>query len=478
MVFTEEVFLFYFMPFFLLVYYLLPYRKNAGPDQTAFWVRNFWITIMSYAFYGWFEPWYVTLMWISSIMDYYCGRVAGNFDNSHLKRKSALLVSMIGNLSLLGVFKYAVFAQVNANWILNNLGQPAFQIFYITLPIGISFYTFQTMSYTIDVYMGSSKPVKSFADFSCFVALFPQLIAGPIVRYNTIEEQLNSRKHTMDLFSRGLMLFMLGFGLKILLANPAGRVADAAFAVDRPDALVAWWGIIAYSFQIYFDFNGYSTMACGLGMMLGFEFLKNFDDPYHADSITNFWQRWHISLSTFLRDYLYIPLGGNRKGNTRTYINLALVMLLGGMWHGAQWQFIVWGAIHGSWLALERWSGKKPFYGKLPRFVRVAITMFIVLIAWVFFRAENLAHAFQYIQCMFGAIEPGTFASLSHSQVFATVNVIEMIICAFFIYQPLQAYDMANKITWPRVGIAMAAFAVGIVMMYTQAFNPFLYFQF
>ena len=237
--------------------------------------------------------------------------------------------------------------------------RPHRRVLAIALPIGISFYTFHALSYTIDVYRGTAPPVRSFIDFACYIALFPQLVAGPIIRYNTVADQLVSRSHTWEKFASGVTLFILGFAKKILLANPMGRVADAAFDAQSLSAPDAWFGALAYAFQIYFDFSGYSDMAIGLGRMIGFEFLKNFDSPYQAESITDFWRRWHISLSTFLRDYLYIPLGGNRKGPRRTYVNLIVVMLLGGLWHGANWTFVAWGAYHGILLAFERFRGKR-----------------------------------------------------------------------------------------------------------------------
>jgi alginate O-acetyltransferase complex protein AlgI len=370
-----------------------------------------------------------------------------------------------------------VFTQENLNRLLEMVGQPTFSILKIAFPIGISFYTFHSMSYVIDVYRGE-RPVRSFADFSCFVSLFPQLVAGPILRYNVLSAQLHSRTHTLDLFARGVLLFFVGFAMKILLANPVGRVADAVFAAQSPDALAAWWGVLAYAFQIYFDFNGYSVMALGLGMMFGFELIRNFNAPYHADSITDFWRRWHISLSTWLREYLYISLGGNRKGERRTYINLALVMLLGGFWHGSEWQFIVWGAIHGAMLGVERWAGKKPFYGNLPRPVRVGITFFVVLITWVFFRADGLPHAFQYLACMFGGGHPNAFAPLLASEIYRLPNFLDMAVCAVLIVQPLQSYEFGRTLTWGKSAAAFGAFLLAVVMMYTQAFNPFLYFQF
>jgi len=477
MVFTEDIFLFYFLPLCLLIYYLIPYDRNPAPGRSRYWLRNLWLTVMGYIFYAWFEPWFVLPMMFTNVFDYCCGLYLGRSGMTPRHRKVALTISMISNLGLLAVFKYGVFTQVNLNRLLEAVGEPTFSVLQIAFPIGISFYTFHSMSYVIDVYRGE-KPVKSFADFSCFVSLFPQLVAGPILRYNVLAGQLHSRTHTLSLFSRGVLLFFLGFAMKILLANPVGKIADAVFAAQSPHALDAWWGVLAYSFQIFFDFNGYSVMAMGLGMMFGFELIRNFNAPYHADSITDFWRRWHISLSTWLREYLYVPLGGNRKGETRTYINLSLVMLLGGFWHGSQWQFIVWGAIHGAMLALERWGGKKPFYANLPRRVRVAMTFFVILITWVFFRADGLPHAFAYLGSMFGAGQPGPFADLLGAEIFRFHNLLDMAVCAVAIIQPIQSYEIGRSLSWGKYAFAFSVFLLAVVMMYTQAFNPFLYFQF
>jgi len=477
MVFTEEVFLFYFLPLVLAVYYLLPYDKNPKPGKSRFWLRNLWLTLMGYAFYAWFEPWFVLIMMFTNVFDYFSGIALGRDGLSSRKRRIVLTLSMCVNLGLLAYFKYGIFTQVNLNRILEVFGNSGFQVYRIVFPIGISFYTFHSMSYVIDVYRGE-KPVKSFADFSCFVSLFPQLVAGPILRYNILSEQFYSRVHSLPLFAKGIIIFCLGFGMKVLLANPVGQVADAVFEAATPHTFAAWWGLTAYAFQIYFDFNGYSLMAMGLGHMFGFNLIRNFNAPYHSDSITDFWKRWHISLSSWLREYLYIPLGGNRKGETRTYINLALVMLLGGLWHGAQWQFLVWGAIHGVFLGIERWAGKKPFYGNLPRYVRVGITLFIVWIAWVFFRADDLTHAWHYLACLFGLATPDGFSSLLAARIYTPFAYLAMGLCGFMVYQPLQAQDFGQKVRWKTFAIAFALFLLGVCMMYTQAFNPFLYFQF
>ncbi|HUU00993.1 MAG TPA: MBOAT family protein [Myxococcota bacterium] len=467
MVFTSHIFVFYFLPACLLVYYLLPRR-----------FRNLFLTVASYLFYGWWKPWFVTLMMTSTMVDYVAGRVISAAGASKRRRKLALIVSMCTNLGLLAVFKYAMFTQENLNTMLHLFGAQGFEVLRITLPIGISFYTFQTMSYTIDVYRGTAKPVRRFVDFSCFVALFPQLIAGPIVRYNTIAEQLDNRRHTLDLFSSGVMLFILGFAKKILLANPVGAIADAAFAVNGPSALVAWLGALAFTFQIYFDFSGYSDMAIGLGRMFGFEFPKNFNSPYQSESITDFWRRWHISLSTFLRDYLYFPLGGNRRGARRTYFNLATVMLLGGLWHGAYWQFVVWGAYHGALLIAERLIGKKSYYAGLPHPVRVAMTFGLVVISWVPFRADNMGQALRHVGSMFGLTSSAPSAGLLYGQLLSFNCLFMLAVCALLSGFKTQAWDFAEKLSWAKVPVLVVLFVVSCAAMFAQAFNPFLYFQF
>jgi D-alanyl-lipoteichoic acid acyltransferase DltB (MBOAT superfamily) len=293
------------------------------------------------------------------------------------------------------------------------------------LPIGISFYTFESISYNLDIYFGRARPaivwveelsghrpkslwarlrqeLKALNAFACYITQFPHLVAGPIIRYQDLERQIHLRSHTVEKFARGVFFFALGLSKKVLIANPMGDVADAAFETHLLSAFDAWYGLLAYAFQIYFDFSGYSDMAIGLGLMVGFEFNKNFDSPYKSQSITEFWRRWHISLSTWLRDYLYVQLGGNRRGALRTYGNLMAVMLLGGLWHGASWNFLVWGGIHGAWLSVERIQGKASLYARSPAFVRVAVTFFIVNLAWVFFRAPDLAASLHYLQALFG----------------------------------------------------------------------------
>lgn len=467
MVFTSHIFIFYYLPLILLMYYALPNR----------W-RNLFLTFASYLFYGWWKPWFVTLMMASTVVDFFAAKAISAEGASAKQRKLALLISICVNLGLLAVFKYAMFAQENISLILQVFGHSGFQILTITLPVGISFYTFQTMSYSIDVYQGSAKPVRRFNDFSCFVALFPQLIAGPIVRYNTIAEQLAEREHRLDRFASGVSIFILGFSKKILLANPMGDIAKATFETNGLNFTSAWIGVLAYAFQIYFDFSGYSDMAIGLGRMLGFEFPKNFDSPYHSQSITEFWRRWHISLSSWLRDYLYLPLGGNRGSEKRTYFNLAMVMLLGGFWHGAQWQFIFWGLFHGSILAFERMNGKRPIYHHLPSALKMGLTFILVCFSWVLFNANNLSHALTIMRAMIGLNHPPHASLLLQGELFTIYHIQLMVICFLIVRMKMQSWDFVEKFNAWRIALVLALFILSLAAMFTQAFNPFLYFQF
>ena len=466
MVFTSRIFLFCYFPAVLLVYYLLPRHRNA------------FLTIVSYVFYGWWEPWFVVLMMFSTVLDYVCGGIIGSPGASQSRRRTALVAAICGDLGLLAFFKYYTFAAQNLNRLVEVVGGASLPLLQVTLPIGISFYTFESMSYTIDVYRGVTRPAKGFSDLSCFVSLFPHLVAGPIVRYNVLAEQIAKRNHTWEKFTSGVALFILGFAKKIILANPMGDVANAVFNASSPLPAEAWVGVIAYAFQIYFDFSGYSDMAIGLGRMFGFMIPKNFASPYLAESVTDFWRRWHISLSTWLRDYLYVPLGGNRRGPRRTYVNLAVVMLLGGLWHGANWTFVIWGGFHGSLLAFERWHGKKAPYGWLPRWLRVAATFLLVLFSWVLFRSPTLGHALSYLGAMFGLAPARGAAVLLAAEVYTRYHLAILALCVFFSLRRREAYDWVEVLSWSKVIVLAPLFVFAVGAMFTQAFNPFLYFQF
>lgn len=471
MVFSSHIFFFYFLPLSLLFYYSTPRR-----------LKNIILTGISYIFYGWSNPLFSLLMLFSTVVDYFCGLVIGITPTTMARRrKCALIISIAANLSLLGFFKYTGFALESYNQLFGFLGIDNFDavpVLKFLLPLGISFYTFQSMSYTIDVYRREAHYVRNFLDFACFVSMFPQLVAGPIIRFQEVAKQLAGRTHTFEKFSRGVAFFSLGMAKKVLLANSCGKIADITFSAGSIYWLDAWYGVTAYAFQIYFDFSGYSDMAIGLGLMFGFVFAKNFDSPYHSASISEFWRRWHISLSTWLREYLYIPLGGNRKGTGRTAINLAIVMLLGGLWHGASWNFIIWGGLHGVLLGTERILGRKPFYHQFPRFFRVAFTFILILIAWVFFRAETLSGAFAYLGSMFGLIVVPQSSLLLDGLLYSPYHLVSMSAAAIVVWRMPQTWN------WTKCFSQRKAFATGLLLVLSvavlsiQSYNPFIYFNF
>ena len=489
MVFTSQAFVFYFLPAVLLGYYALPKRG-----------RGLFLLASSYVFYGWWNPAFVLLMLGSTVVDYRCGRLIATRPAGDPWRRRAVVASVVVNLALLGFFKYWTFFATTVNEVLSGsfFGRPllpevfapgaeVLPLLDVVLPVGISFYTFQSMSYCIDLYRGHAREARSFVDFAAYVALFPQLVAGPIIRYRDLAEQLRERGHSFHKAARGFSYFALGFAKKVLLANNAGLLADDVFAAAAPPWYLAWAGVVAYAFQIYFDFSGYSDMAIGLGLLLGFRFPENFRSPYRAESITDFWRRWHISLSTWLRDYLYIPLGGNRKGRRRTYVNLSLTMLLGGLWHGAQWQFVVWGAYHGVLLAVERALGKRGLLPGLPRPVRIAFTFVLVLVGWVFFRAPSLGHPTTYLGCMFGLVEPTAGSALAAGLVGGDLGTAVLLVSAFITWR-VRRTEMWVQSAWDASGGSWRAsvlriailvlFVVSMLEMTVQSHNPFLYFQF
>lgn len=479
MVFSSHLFVFYFLPLAVLLYYAAPLRA-----------RHLLLTLLSYLFYGWANPLFIVLMATSTLVDYVCGGIiaAGMTDGASpsatprtRRQRAALVVSILTNLSLLGFFKYFNFGVESYNALASALGWSAGQwdtFLRITLPLGISFYTFQSMSYTIDVYRGEARAIRNPIDFACYVSMFPQLVAGPIIRFREISDQLQQRTHTLEKFTRGIAFLCLGLAKKVLLANTCGLVADIVFDAGGRTCLDAWIGVVAYAFQIYFDFSGYSDMAIGLGLVLGFTFPKNFDSPYHAASLTEFWRRWHISLSTWLRDYLYIALGGNRRGPVRTYANLAMVMLLGGLWHGAAWNFVAWGALHGVVLAGERAAGKESVYRSLPRPVRVVITFGIVCVSWVFFRAESLASAGEYLAAMFGLTDTSSSDLLLRGLTFQPWLIAWLVIAAVVTWGAPQTWDWTRRITTTRAAVLIGLFWFSLLMLTTQTFNPFIYFIF
>ncbi len=491
MVFSSHIFIFYFLPLALLGYYAL-YRARQR------W-RNFWLIITGYIFYGWAEPRFMALMFATTFLDWLMSLVIAhdtarlwNFWHNAVPslarggertrlQKAAITTSIISNLAVLGFFKYFNFGVESYNAMLHSIGLAHLQwdaFFRVILPLGISFYTFQALSYTIDVYRGEAKAMANFVDFSCFVSMFPHLVAGPILKFSFLAEQLRHRTLTSDKFARGVAFFLLGLTKKVLLANPCGKIADTAFDAGSLQTLDAWFGSLAYSFQIYFDFSGYSDMAIGLGLMFGFVFAKNFDAPYRSESITDFWRRWHISLSTWLREYLYIPLGGNRRGVQRTYFNLVITMLLGGLWHGASVNFLVWGGIHGGMLAFERTHGREGFYHSLPRPLRIALTFLIVLLGWVFFRASDLPRAIRYLGEMFGLIHQQAGATLVSAIIYKPYYLLSLLVAAIVVWGAKQTWDWTQSMTLPKTAVCFACGWLALAVLVTQEYNPFIYFIF
>ncbi len=467
MVFSSLNFLFMFLPVILIVYFLSP-RK----------LKNLVLFIFSLFFYAWGEPIYVVLMLFSTAVDYVHGILIDKYRGKRGSR-IALISSVVINLSLLGVFKYSDFFIQNLNFIFGtNIPLPN-----LPLPIGISFYTFQTMSYSIDVYRNEVKIQKNIISFGAYVALFPQLIAGPIVRYQTVAEQLDSRKENLDMFSDGVSRFMSGLGKKVLLANNIGMIWDnlSVRPAGEMTVLAAWLGIVAYAFQIYFDFSGYSDMAIGLGKMFGFTFLENFNYPYISKSITEFWRRWHISLGTWFLEYVYIPLGGNRRGIGRQLINIFTVWALTGIWHGASWNFLVWGLYYCVLLVCEKLFLLKVLK-KAPSAFGHIYTILATLIGWGIFAFDDLFDGIQFIGYMFGF---GTAGSVDSSSIYYLMSNLPMFILLAVASTPLprklfmRIFKKKNVMLTAAqcAGIAVL-FLISVAYLVDSSYNPFLYFRF
>ena len=410
MLFSSITFLYIFLPVTLALYVLVMALLQRRPSY-GLGLPNALILFSSLLLYTWSESWYVGVLLLSTTVDYLCGRYLGRNarpDHRTTKDRLALVLSICVNLGVLGFFKYLNFGVSIATSILESVGlasSTTTTALEIGLPLGISFYTFQSMSYTIDVYRRVVQPTRNPIGFFAYVTMFPQLVAGPIVRYRSVETSLRNRRIGVDRFATGLQRFVFGLGKKVLVADTLSVPADQIFALDAAGALsapVAWLGLVCYTLQIYFDFSGYSDMAIGLGRMLGFQFPENFRFPYVAQSVREFWRRWHISLSTWFKDYLYIPLGGSRGRARRTYLNLAIVFILCGLWHGASWNFIVWGAFHGAFLIVER-TGFGRLVQRLWRPLRHVYALAAVMFSWVLFRCETLEHAGRYLASLFGS---------------------------------------------------------------------------
>ena len=460
-------------------------------------IRNVLIFITGLLFYAWGEPFYVCLMLFSTAIDYTAGRLMAKYDDDNKKRKICLIVSVCMNVGLLAIFKYSDFIIDSLNGVfgtsvtnpvvlvnkaLNSLYPFGLNEKRVELPIGISFYTFQSMSYTIDLYLRNIKVQKSFLNFASYVSLFPQIVAGPIVRYEDVANELESRTVNIAKISAGIGLFVKGLAKKVLLANNIGMVWTQVKAMDYSTISVAtaWLGIIAFAFQIYFDFSGYSDMATGLGKMLGFEFPKNFDHPYISKSISEFWRRWHITLGSWFRSYVYIPLGGNRNGNFKTYRNLFITWALTGLWHGASWNFILWGLFFGVLIIIER-LGFGKILEKLPSAVSMLYTFVMVLFGWVLFDTDTLADAGRYYAAMFGA---GGSLVDSYARYTIASNAVMLTLCILISgglgSRLISFCEEKNKRASAVAGVAVKIGGLLICTAYLvgATYNPFLYFRF
>jgi alginate O-acetyltransferase complex protein AlgI len=461
-VFSSSIFLFIFLPVFLALYYLIPFK-----------FRSSLILLGSYAFYAWWRIDFLVLLAGITVVAYGFALQIEKTQDARVKFR-LLSFAVSSNLLALAYFKYANFGINSLNSLLEKLGVHTLAWTPVILPIGLSFFIFHAISYLVDIYRFEARPTQNIVDFAAFIALFPHLIAGPVLRYHLLAEQFRGRVHSWERFTRGATRFMLGFSKKVLLADTIAPLADAVFLLEHPTFLDAWLGALAYTMQIFFDFSGYSDMAIGLALMMGFEFPENFWHPYISRSITEFWRRWHISLSSWLRMYLYFPLGGNRYGTARTYFNLATTMILGGLWHGANWTFIVWGAWHGGILALERaLKGRRaPFSAWLT----IPGTMLLVVIGWVFFRSENIAAATRVFAAMIGLNGLGVSDALAFQ---VTGLEITALIAAFVATYAGAWWAGQNnpRVTWGLWLIGLL-FIISLSRMLAQSFSPFLYFQF
>lgn len=471
MVFSSIEFIFYFLPVVLLVYYLVP--KGA---------KNVVLLIASLLFYAWGAPDFICIFIASMICNF---MITGKMHRSSepKARKLWLTASLVLNIGILAYFKYMNFFVDNLNALLQFTHHNTLNLARIALPIGISFFTFQSISYTVDVYRKVTEPLQRWYDYMLYISLFPQLIAGPIIRYNTIAEQLVSRDITMEDRVAGFYRFAIGLGKKVLIANTVAVVADEVFAMDYGvmSSGTAWIGILAYTFQIYFDFSGYSDMAIGIGRMLGFRFSENFNVPYISQSISEFWRRWHITLGGFMKEYLYIPLGGNRISARRTYFNLVVVFFISGLWHGASWTFVLWGLFHSLFLILDRlfmldWLKKA---GRLPSIV---LTFFVVVLGWVLFRAETVGAAFGFYKALFAFRGGSTAVVTPQFILFFALAILFSFLPALKIgdkwVERIFGGVYSKRMAIGLFFIALMLFFLSVGALSVTDFNPFIYFRF
>ena len=467
MLFSSTTFIFLFLPIVSATYLLA--RKE---------IRNNLLLLASLFFYAWGEPRYLLIMLLTILINYVGANYISRSKNDQ-HRKILLVLSIIADLGCLFYFKYFNFFIEN----LNNITHLNLHFIDVVMPIGISFYTFQAMSYLIDVYRCDVKAQKSIYNLALYITLFPQLIAGPIVKYHDVEEQISNRDSTFEKVSYGIKRFIIGLSKKMIIANTLGVVADQIFSAPAQslDTPTAWLGAITYSLQLFYDFSGYSDMAIGLGSIFGFKFLENFNYPYISKSITEFWRRWHISLSTWFKEYLYIPLGGNRVSKNRTYLNLLIVFLATGFWHGAAWNFIVWGLWHGFFIVLEKITGWHKMETKniFHLCLKHLYASFVFIIGWVMFRAENMTYAFHYIQNMFGLTKIAKLQHINGLDVQSGVVLVVALVCATPIFHKMLDIPYKHKILRSLVNIwLMFLFIISLSIIANATYNPFIYFRF
>ncbi|HRP85240.1 MAG TPA: MBOAT family protein [Saprospiraceae bacterium] len=473
MVFSSIVFVLYFLPVFLVLYFIIDRRY-----------KNVLILVSSILFYAWGAPKFIFVILGTTLLDFILVHYMDRMDTDW-KRKVMLSISIVVNLGLLVYFKYSNFFIENINLFLSGLGFNEVAWTKLVLPIGISFYTFETITYVVDVYRRIHRPLTNFWDYQLYIILFPKLIAGPIVRYHEIADQITDRSANENNENRltGFYRFVIGLSKKVLIANQMGAQADMIFSQDyhQLSMMHAWVGILAYTFQIYFDFSGYSDMAIGIGRMMGFRLPENFNSPYTSGSITEFWRRWHITLGKWMRNYLYIPLGGNRISSGRTYMNLWLVFVASGLWHGASWNFVIWGAYHGCFLVLER-TFLLRLYNRIGRVVPIVLTFFVVVIGWVFFRVEHFNDALTYISRLFaGGMEQfslpnGRFIAIFLIAVFFAFFAVAQRTYAFQQKVFEQNYSLRGHLLMTPVILIL--FVLSLASITSFGFNPFIYFRF
>ena len=473
MVFSSSVFLMAFLPLTLLAYFIVPARMVKA--------RNAVLLASSLVFYGWGEPKYIVVMLFSIVFNYVSGLIIGKYtgiDNKH-RAKPMLVLCVFGNLALLGIFKYTDFVLDTVN----RLTAAGLTLPGIALPIGISFYTFQTMSYIIDVYRGKVEPQKNLITFGAYVALFPQLIAGPIVRYSDVAVMLAGRRTNLEQAAEGVRRFIIGFGKKVLLANQIYVVWMELSSMENLSVAAAWLGAVAFTFQIYFDFSGYSDMAIGLGKIFGFDYLENFNYPYISRSITEFWRRWHMSLSSWFKEYVYIPLGGNRKGIARQLVNISIVWILTGLWHGASWNFVMWGVYYGIILIVEK-MGLLKVLQKCPAVIGQLYSLILIVIGWVIFAIDDMGMVVSYIGMMFGSsgcFTDDAFLYFIQSRVWLLIACVigstplPKLVCSA-VAQKLADRELLLSVL--ETALMMGILVLGIAFLVSGSYNPFLYFRF